>query len=167
MSEPVRSSARDHRPSADPFSPAERSAVMRAVKGRNTTPELRVRKLLRRLGVGYRLHRRDLPGSPDIVMAGRRLTIFVHGCFWHGHDCRRGARAPKANADYWSAKIARNRARDAETAAKLASLGWRSLVVWECELKDGFALETRLAKRLGGDANREGAPAPSTVNLPE
>lgn len=133
----------------DPFTPTERSAVMRQVKGRNTTPELRVRKLLTRLGFGYRLHRRDLPGSPDIVMAGRRLAIFVHGCFWHGHDCRRGARAPKTNADYWTAKIRRNRARDEAVTTTLEALGWRSLVVWECELKDEADLQTRLTAELG------------------
>ena len=98
---------------SDVFTPEQRSAVMRKVPSRNSSAELKVRRLLRSLGVGYRLHRQDLPGSPDIVMAGRRLAIFVHGCFWHGHDCRRGARAPKAHADYWQAKIARNVARDA------------------------------------------------------
>ncbi len=86
---------------------------MRAVKSRDTTPERRVRALLRAFAPGYRLHRADLPGKPDIVYAGRRLAILVHGCFWHGHDCPRGARPPANNADYWRAKIARNRARDA------------------------------------------------------
>ncbi len=91
----------------------ERSAVMRAVKSRDTGPELAVRAMLRSLAPGYRLHRADLPGKPDIVYGRRRLAIFVHGCFWHGHDCPRGARMPKDNADYWREKIARNRARDA------------------------------------------------------
>ena len=90
---------------------------MRAVKSRDTGPERAVRALLRAIAPGYRLHRADLPGKPDIVYAGRKLAIFVHGCFWHGHDCARGARMPKANADYWRAKIARNRARDAKTLA--------------------------------------------------
>lgn len=93
----------------DVFSTEKRSAVMRRVKGRDTAPELKVRKALTALGVRYRLNRKDLPGSPDIVMAGRRLAIFVHGCFWHGHDCARGSRVPKANRDYWLAKVARNR----------------------------------------------------------
>lgn len=130
----------------DVFTPEQRSAVMRKVKGRDTSPELKVRKLLTRLGVRYRLNRKDLPGKPDIVMAGRRTAIFVHGCFWHGHDCARGARMPKANADYWRGKIARNRARDAKVQAELEAAGWRAVVVWECELKDAAALERRLRK---------------------
>lgn len=130
----------------DVFTPEQRSAVMRKVKGRDTSPELKVRKLLTRLGVRYRLNRKDLPGKPDIVMAGRRAAIFVHGCFWHGHDCARGARMPKANADYWRGKIARNRARDAKVQAELEAAGWRAVVVWECELKDAAALERRLRK---------------------
>ena len=105
----------------------ERSAIMRAVKSGNTAPELAVRKLLREFAPGYRLHRADLPGKPDIAYLGRRLAIFVHGCFWHGHDCARGARMPKTNAAYWRAKIARNRARDAAHLEALAALGWRML----------------------------------------
>ncbi len=124
--------------------PAQRSAVMRAVKSRDTSPELAVRALLRSFAPGYRLHRKDVPGNPDIAYLGRKQAIFVHGCFWHGHDCARGARMPKANADYWRAKIARNRARDAAQAARLAALGWRALTVWECELKDKSALEKKL-----------------------
>jgi len=121
---------------------------MRRVKARDTSPELRVRRVLTRLGARYRLHRKDLPGAPDIVMAGRRLAVFVHGCFWHGHDCARGAREPKANADYWRAKIGRNRARDAANEAKLAEAGWRAEVLWECELKDEAALEARLRRLI-------------------
>ena len=132
----------------DVFTPEERSAVMRRVKGRNTAPELKVRRLLWRLGGRYRLHRKDLPGHPDIVLPGRRLAIFVHGCFWHGHDCPRGARMPKANADYWAAKIARNRARDVRTLAAYPAMGWRALVVYECELKDRASLAARLAAAL-------------------
>ena len=123
----------------------ERSATMRAVKSRDTRPELVVRKMLRAIAPGYRLQRADLPGKPDIVYGRLKLAIFVHGCFWHGHDCRRGARMPKDNADYWRAKIARNRARDAATLAALATLGWRALVIYECELKDRAALSARLA----------------------
>ncbi|MDO1558053.1 very short patch repair endonuclease [Brevundimonas sp. 2R-24] len=119
----------------DPFTSEQRAAVMRRVKGRDTTPELKVRRTLWRLGFRYRLQRRDLPGKPDLAMAGRRLAVFVHGCFWHGHDCRRGARAPKANAQYWSDKIARNRARDDATRRRLIAEGWRGLVIWECALR--------------------------------
>jgi DNA mismatch endonuclease (patch repair protein) len=132
----------------DPFTPAERSAVMRRVKSTGTSAEMKVRKALTRMGLRYRLHRKDLPGSPDIVFPGRKLALFVHGCFWHGHDCRRGARPPKANADYWSGKIERNRARDLRTAQALAAMGWRQEIVWECELKDEAALEARLAETL-------------------
>ena len=97
----------------DVYGPEKRSAVMRRVRAKDTTPERTVRRLLTALGARYRLHRKDLPGKPDIVMPGRRLVLFVHGCFWHGHDCARGARVPKANRDYWTAKVTRNRARDA------------------------------------------------------
>jgi DNA mismatch endonuclease (patch repair protein) len=128
----------------DVFTIAERSAVMRRVKGRNTGPELALRRLLTRMGQRYRLHRKDLPGSPDVVMIGRRTAIFMHGCFWHGHDCGRGARQPKSNADYWMAKIARNRTRDASSRAALEAMGWRAVTIWECELKDQAALEQRL-----------------------
>jgi DNA mismatch endonuclease (patch repair protein) len=121
-----------------------RSAIMRAVQSRDTSPELAVRALLRRFAPGYRLHRADVPGKPDIAYVGRKRAILVHGCFWHGHDCARGARAPKANTDYWRAKIARNVARDARNLDALATLGWRALTVWECDLKDGVALEQKL-----------------------
>jgi DNA mismatch endonuclease, patch repair protein len=126
----------------------DRSAVMRAVKSRDTAPERAVRALLRRIAPGYRLCRMDLPGKPDMAYGRRRLAIFVHGCFWHGHDCPRGARTPKANADYWRAKIARNRARDEKTLAAYATMGWRTLIVYECELKDSAALEARLAEAV-------------------
>jgi len=126
----------------------DRSAVMRAIKSRDTGPERAVRALLRAIAPGYRLHRADLPGKPDVVYVGRRLAIFVHGCFWHGHDCPRGARAPKANAAYWRAKIARNRARDIKTLAAYPLMGWRAVVVYECELKDKAALSARLAAAL-------------------
>lgn len=130
----------------DVFGPEKRSAVMRRVRAKDTGPEMKVRRALTAMGARYRLHRKDLPGSPDIVMPGRRLALFVHGCFWHGHDCPRGARAPKANADYWLAKISRNRARDARNLEDLAERGWRCEVIWECELKSG--LDGRLAALL-------------------
>ena len=133
----------------DVFTPEKRSAVMAKIKGRGTKPELQVRKALTALGVRYRLNRKDLPGSPDVVMAGRRLAIFVHGCFWHGHDCARGSRVPKANRDYWLAKVARNKARDAAAEAALIALGWRVETIWECDLKDAEALRGRLDALLG------------------
>jgi DNA mismatch endonuclease (patch repair protein) len=132
----------------DVYSPEKRSEVMRRVKGKNTGPELAVRKALTRLGVRYRLHRKDLPGKPDIVLPGRRLALFVHGCFWHGHDCARGARVPQQNRGYWVGKVDRNRERDTKSRDALAALGWRVETIWECELKNAPALEARLAGLL-------------------
>ena len=132
----------------DVFSPEKRSDVMRQVKAKGTTPELKVRKLLWSLGLRYRLHRKDLPGAPDIVLPGRKLAVFVHGCFWHGHDCARGARVPKQNRPYWTQKIERNRQRDVRTQAELIARGWSPLVVWECELKDAPRLQARLDDAL-------------------
>ena len=135
----------------DVFTPEKRSAVMRRVKGRDTAPEWKVRRMLRVAGIGYRLGGCGLPGRPDMVMKGRKLAVFVHGCFWHGHDCRRGARKPQANADYWIAKIDRNRVRDARVAAELTAGGWRVLTVWECQLRQsGFAEE--LVAQIRGQA---------------
>jgi len=119
----------------DVFSPEKRSAVMRRVKGRDTSPELAVRRILCTARIGYRLGGIGLPGRPDVVMKGRRVALFVHGCFWHGHDCARGARQPKTNSDYWIAKIARNRARDAAAVQALEASGWRVVTVWECEMR--------------------------------
>lgn len=137
---------------SDVFDPEKRSAVMRRVKGRDTTPERTVRRLLTALGARYRLHRKDLPGNPDIVMPGRKLAVFVHGCFWHGHDCARGSRVPKQNRDYWTAKVARNVARDERTREALTGAGWRVETIWECELKDEAAVSARLKAVLGDQA---------------
>ena len=137
-------------PRTDVFDSAIRSAVMRRVKSRDTGPELKVRRMLWGLGARYRLHRKDLPGSPDIVLPGRRLALFVHGCFWHGHDCARGGRVPKANREYWTAKVARNRARDERVQGALGAAGWRAETVWECELKDADGLRARLSRMLAG-----------------
>ena len=133
---------------SDVFDPAKRSAVMARIKSTDTKPELLIRKLLTELGARYRLHRKDLPGSPDVVMPGRRLAIFVHGCFWHGHDCARGSRVPKANRDYWLAKVARNTARDTRNLTDLAAAGWRVETIWECEMKDRARLRERLETLL-------------------
>src|SRR5271157_2790814 len=107
---------------------------MRAVKSCDTTPELIVRRLAHSMGYRFRLHRKELPGNPDIVFPRLNKIIFVHGCFWHGHNCARGARVPKANRDYWLKKIAGNKVRDRNNLKKLAVKGWTSLVVWECLL---------------------------------
>ena len=133
---------------SDVYPPEKRSTVMRRVKAKDTSPELKVRKALTALGARYRLHRKDLPGSPDIVLPGRRLALFVHGCFWHGHNCARGARVPKANRDYWVAKVDRTRARDVRTREALVAAGWRVETIWECDLKDAEALRARLEALL-------------------
>lgn len=132
----------------DTLSPAARRAAMRAVRSDATTPEMRVRAAARRLKAGFRLGGWGLPGRPDLAFPGRRSVVFVHGCFWHGHDCRRGARMPKTNAGYWSAKIARNKARDAASLAALTAMGWRALIIWECESVDAVALDARLGTFL-------------------
>lgn len=123
---------------------------MRAVKSRDTKPELAIRRLLHRLGYRYRLHRDDLPGKPDLVFPGRSKVIFVHGCFWHGHECPRGARAPKRNAAYWQSKIQRNKTRDFQNIVKLEVSGWRVLVIWECEINNRDDLADYLIGFLSG-----------------
>jgi DNA mismatch endonuclease, patch repair protein len=133
---------------ADVFAPDQRSAVMRAVKSRNTTPELAVRRAAHALGLRFRLNRRDLPGKPDLVFPARRAVIFVHGCFWHGHDCARGARMPATNRDYWRAKIGRNMARDKTSLAALKKLGWKPVVIWECETRDAERLARLIIRKL-------------------
>ena len=126
----------------------DRSAIMRAVRSTDTRPELAVRKLAHAIRPGYRLHRKDIPGKPDLAWVGVKRAVFVHGCFWHGHDCARGAREPKQNRDYWLAKITRNAARDRTNLAKLEALGWCVLVVWECELKELAEVRSRLESFL-------------------
>ena len=127
----------------------QRSRIMRAIKGKDTGPEMRVRRRAYCMGYRYRLHRKELPGNPDLVFRGRRKIIFVHGCFWHGHTCKRGNRMPKNNRDYWQQKITRNKERDREHLKALKEEGWQVLVVWECEVKDDSLIERRLWKFLG------------------
>lgn len=126
-----------------------RSRTMRAVKSQDTGPELHVRRLLHSMGYRYRLHRTDLPGKPDLAFGPRRKVIFVHGCFWHGHECKRGARVPSTNTSYWVDKIARNVARHERQIMELVDGGWTALTVWECELRNEEALVTRLCRFLG------------------
>src|SRR3984885_5136835 len=114
----------------DRISPDSRSKLMSRVAGRNTKPEIAVRSLLHRMGFRFRLHRKDLPGKPDIVLPKWMTVIMVHGCFWHGHDCCDG-HVPKSNTPYWSSKLLRNRQRDVENSAKLSLLGWKQIIVWE------------------------------------
>jgi DNA mismatch endonuclease (patch repair protein) len=132
----------------DVLTAAERSACMAAVKSANTTPELRVRRLIHAHGYRYRLHQKDLPGRPDLVFSGRRRVIFVHGCFWHGHSCPRAVRVPKTNRQYWIDKIERNCRRDATVRKRLRAAGWRILVLWECEIRNGTSLEKRIRRFL-------------------
>lgn len=129
----------------DKISPDRRSENMRKIRGKDTRPELAVRKICREIGFsGYRIHRNDLPGKPDLAWIGRKLAVFVHGCFWHGHDCAEGVRKPKSNQEYWISKISRNQRRDTENIADLRAIGWSVLVVWECEISN----KAHLAKKL-------------------
>jgi DNA mismatch endonuclease (patch repair protein) len=115
---------------------AARSRIMRAIKSRNTRPELLVRRLAHHLGFRFRLCRKDMPGCPDIVFPRLRKVIFVHGCFWHCHDCSGDPRVPSRNRDYWLQKLERNKARDAQAREALTTMGWKVTVFWECELQD-------------------------------
>jgi len=132
---------------ADSLTPEERSSQMRLVRSTDTKPELLVRRLTHSIGYRYRLHRRDLPGVPDLVFASKQKVIFVHGCFWHGHDCRLG-RIPKSRVEYWEQKIAGNRERDARNLRSLSGMHWKCLVLWECQLKDDGALADRIRRFL-------------------
>lgn len=140
---------------ADIFNAEKRSAIMRAVKSSGTAPERAVRAAVRALGYArrYRLNGAHLPGKPDLVFTSLGKVVFVHGCFWHGHDCKRGARRPKDNAAYWRAKIMRNRERDAVSLRALRAGGWKALVVWECETRDANALSAKFARFLGPPAS--------------
>jgi DNA mismatch endonuclease (patch repair protein) len=127
-----------------------RSRMMSGIRGKNTKPELVVRRVLHRRGFRYRIHATALPGKPDMAFAGRRAVVFVHGCFWHGHDCHL-FKWPSSRVDFWRQKITRNQEKDAETDAALRLAGWRRLIVWECALKG----RTRLTlERLGTLAGR-------------
>jgi DNA mismatch endonuclease (patch repair protein) len=132
----------------NPISPHIRSQMMRSIRKSNTTPELAVRKLLREVGIHYRLHAKELPGSPDIVLRQRKKAIFVHGCFWHQHSGCHLAKRPSARPEYWLAKLARNQERDRAALVALAALSWDTLVVWECELQDVEALRVKLQEFL-------------------
>lgn len=134
----------------DTFSPQQRSKVMALVRDRDTKPEMVVRRLVFAMGYRYRLHNRKLPGCPDLAFKRLKRVIFVHGCFWHKHDCTRGSRMPKTRIDYWSSKLARNEARDAQSITRLQELGWRVMVVWECEtcLRTREKLSARIVRFL-------------------
>lgn len=128
----------------DTLSPEERSERMGRVRSRDTKPELALRKLVWRLGHRYRKNKAPVPGKPDITFVGRKRAIFLHGCFWHRHNCVNGRREPKSRLEFWRPKFDRNVTRDAEVRRRLGADGWRSLVVWECELHDQGAVERRV-----------------------
>jgi DNA mismatch endonuclease (patch repair protein) len=134
----------------------DRSANMRAIRSKDTKPERMVRSMLHKLGYRFRLHRRNLPGQPDIVFASRKKVIFVNGCFWHMHDCRKGQRAPITNAEFWDNKRRRTAERDNRTHQALAAAGWESYVVWECGLGDLAVLQRGLEAFLSQTNPRSG-----------
>ena len=137
---------------ADTVTPKRRSEIMANIQAKGMKPEMAVRQLTHAMGYRYRLHRKDLPGKPDLVFPGRQKVIFVHGCFWHQHAdpaCKMAHR-PQSNQDYWLPKLERNAARDAKHQTRLAELGWESLVIWECDLKSGDGIENRIRKFLDG-----------------
>lgn len=131
----------------DNLTPEQRSAQMGLVRSTDTKPEMLVRRLVHAMGYRYRLHRRDLPGVPDLVFRPKQRVIFVHGCFWHGHNCRLG-RMPKSRVDYWGDKISRNKERDATNLRKLHGMRWKCLILWECQLPDRDALADRVKRFL-------------------
>ena len=139
----------------DTVPPEVRSRIMAQVKSKRMKPEMKVRRLAHGLGYRYRLHRKDLPGKPDMVFVSRRKVVFVNGCFWHKHDGCPRVRIPKANRDYWVGKLERNRARDERNLALLAQDGWGVMTVWECELGDMSAVADGLVAFLDGDRDRD------------
>lgn len=144
---------------ADRISQSERSRIMAQIRAKNTKPELAVRRALHRLGFRFRLHRKDLPGKPDIVLAKHRAIIQVHGCFWHQHPSKKCklAKLPKSRVNYWTPKLNGNRLRDDINEKRLKSAGWRVLTIWECQLEDADSLNSRLTSFLGQkrDAGQE------------
>jgi DNA mismatch endonuclease (patch repair protein) len=127
---------------------AERSVLMSRVRSKDTKPELIVRSTVHRMGFRYRLHSNNLPGCPDLVFAGRKKIVFVHGCFWHGHNCRAGRNRPASHTTYWDAKLERNMKRDRSNSARLRRQGWSVLAVWECQVREKDRLALRLKSFL-------------------
>jgi len=143
---------------ADVHTPEQRSRNMSAIRGKDTKPEHTVRSIAHALGYRFRLHRRDLPGKPDLVFPGRRVVMLVHGCFWHMHDCPYGRVKPVTNAAFWADKRAGNVSRDERNIAALEAAGWKVLVIWECETRDRQALGRKLRRFLGGALTRAAHP---------
>jgi DNA mismatch endonuclease, patch repair protein len=138
---------------ADVHTREQRSRNMAAIRSANTKPEVRVRSALHALGFRFRLHRKDLPGKPDIVLPKFHTAIFVHGCFWHCHSCKYGSVVPTTRAEFWAAKRGGNVARDRKNRAALRKLGWRVLAVWECEVRTAAAAQTVVEKLRIGEAH--------------
>jgi len=134
---------------ADRVTPEVRSRIMSRIRSKDTKPEMLVRSAAHALGYRYRLHRKDLPGKPDLTFPSRRAIVFVNGCFWHRHECDSGRRTPKTNAEFWRTKFERNVERDGRNVAELKAMGWRVMTVWECDLEDPEALDRRLIEFLG------------------
>lgn len=132
----------------DIFSPADRSKCMSAIRSKDTTPEWTVRRITFRLGYRYRLHVSNLPGKPDLVFPSKHKAIFVHGCFWHRHRCKKGSSIPSTNREFWEKKFENNIARDNRIRAELRQLGWKVLVVWECQTKSEKDLSSKLIRFL-------------------
>lgn len=132
----------------DIVSPARRSEIMRRIKGKGTKPENAVRQLAHSLGYRFRLHRRDLPGSPDMVFPKRNIAVFIHGCFWHRHENCPCAYTPKSNVEFWQAKFAKNVERDERVKRELERVGWRVATIWECETSDVNSLRLKLSEIL-------------------
>lgn len=126
----------------------DRSENMRAIRSKDTLPEMAVRSLVHGLGYRFRLHRADLPGKPDLAFPARRKVIFVHGCFWHSHDCKSGL-IPKSNQDFWLPKLRRNKIRDNKNLEALTVQGWKAMVIWQCELRDSRSLRLKIKRFLG------------------
>lgn len=132
----------------DTFSAALRSEVMRRVRSKDTGPEMSVRRLVHGMGFRYRVHRRDLPGNPDLVFPGLKKIIFVHGCFWHSHACSAGRNRPSSHRAYWLPKLERNRSRDLKNRRKLRGLGWEVMTIWECQLKRAEKIRQKIESFL-------------------
>jgi DNA mismatch endonuclease (patch repair protein) len=132
----------------DVLTPEQRQRCMASISGKNTKPELIVRKLLYSLGYRYRLHYSSLPGKPDLVFPGKRKIIFIHGCFWHRHDCKKGNSTPIKNSDFWQKKLADIAIRDNRNISELKKLGWEVLVIWECQIKNLRSLVENLHSYL-------------------
>ena len=145
---PVATGQRELTALVDQISAERRSAVMARIKGKNTGPEMRVRRVAHAMGLRFRLHRKDLPGNPDLVFPRLRVALFVHGCFWHRHGCYRTT-SPRTRAAFWSAKFGRNICRDRKNSRRLRTLGWRVIVIWECSIRDRDRLRRRLDRLFG------------------